>query len=102
MKVILFFLILNLIFRPKGDDDDDEDDLGKDDDDDERGEGDGHAPHWPLDLLLGHPGRPTRWMGRITHCAVAHRHQVWQGEVQDRQDHTSFPRPSWPCEDNGS
>ena len=71
-----YFLILNLIFRPKGDDDDDEDEVGNDDDDDERGDGDGdgHTPHWLLPLLLGHPGRPHWLPGRVqflwVHCAA--------------------------------
>ena len=46
---------MKVIFRPKRADDDDEDDVG---------EGDGHAPHWPLDLLLGHPGRP-HWVPEV-------------------------------------
>ena len=46
--------------------DDDDDEVGcKGDDDEERGEGDLHAPHWPLALLLGQPGLPHWLPGKV-------------------------------------
>ena len=51
--------------------DDDDDEVGcKGDDDEERGEGDLHAPHWPLALLLGHPGLPHWLPGKVQFLCV--------------------------------